>query len=48
VLASGFSSTRAHAMSISRGSVRPRTEESCQICAGASIIASLPSPNARK
>lgn len=46
--ASGFSSTRAHAMSISRRRGHPRTEESCQIRAGASIIASLPRPNARK
>ena len=39
---------RAHRSSISRRSARPRTEESCQTCAGASIIASLPHLNARK
>jgi hypothetical protein len=46
--ASGLFLTRAHSTSISRRSVCPRTEESCQICAGASIIDSLPPPNARK
>src|SRR4029077_4106744 len=40
--------TRAHRSSISRRNARPRTEESCQTCAGASIIASLPHLNARK
>jgi hypothetical protein len=48
VLASAFSSPRAHAISISRGSACPRAEEGCQIRARASIIASLPLPNARK
>jgi hypothetical protein len=42
----GFLFSGAHRLSISRRRARPRSEEGCQSCAGASIIASLPRQNA--